>query len=101
MSVFTGESDMTWNLDPYREDNEMEEKQYIPKAIPTVIKFNSRASVKIKEQYYTFEYGEERTIPDFNCVNIDKEIQALTDDCNAVVDAQVKEIVDLLLRGKN
>lgn len=71
---------------------------YIPKAKPTVIKFNSRASIKLKECYYTFEYGEERQIDDFDKINIDKEIECLTDDCNNVVDNQIKEIVDMILR---
>lgn len=72
---------------------------YVPKAIPTVIKFISRASTKIKEQYYTFEYGEERQINNFEEVDIEKEKRALVDDCNAVVDEQIKEITDLLLRN--
>lgn len=71
---------------------------YISKAKPTVIKFNSRASVNIRDAWYTFEYGEERQIDNFNEVNIDKEIQCLTDDCNNVVDKQIEEIVNMLLR---
>lgn len=72
---------------------------YVSKATPTVIKFTSRASTKIKEQYYTFEYGEERQINNFEEVDIEKEKRALVDDCNAVVDDQIKEIIDLLLRN--
>ena len=72
---------------------------YVSKATPTVIKFISRASTKIKEQYYTFEYGEERQINNFEEVDIEKEKRALVDDCNAVVDDQIKEITDLLLRN--
>lgn len=72
---------------------------YVAKATPTVIKFTSRASTKIKEQYYTFEYGEERQINNFEEVDIEKEKRALVDDCNAVVDDQIKEITDLLLRN--
>lgn len=72
---------------------------YISKAIPKTIKFSSRASVKVKEQYYTIEYGEERQIDNFNEVDLEKEKQMLIDDCNAVVDNQVKEIVDLLVKN--
>ena len=72
---------------------------YVSKAIPTVIKFASRASTKIKDQYYTFEYGEERQVNNFEEVDIEKEKRALVDDCNAVVDDQIKEITDLLLRN--
>lgn len=72
--------------------------EYIPKAKTTIIKFNSRASVKIKESYYTFEYGEERQIDNADEVNMDLEKQALIDECNNVVDNQVRDIVDLILR---
>jgi len=76
--------------------------EYIPKAIPKVIKFTSRASVKIvdkakQEHYYTIEYGEERQIDNFNEVNIDKERKALIEDCNIIVDDQVKEIIETFL----
>lgn len=72
-------------------------EEYIPKAKPTMIKFNSRASVKIKESFYTFEYGEERQIDNFDEVNIDKEIQYLTESCNNVVDKQIEEVVNMIL----
>lgn len=73
---------------------------YVPQAKPTVIKFISRASIKVKESFYTFEYGEERQIDNFDAVNLDLEKQALIDDCNTVVDNQIREIVDMCL-GKN
>ena len=50
---------------------------YVLKAIPTIIKFTSRASTKIRDQYYTFEYGEERQINNFEEVDIEKERQLL------------------------
>lgn len=74
---------------------------YISQAIPTTIKFSSRASVKItnkgQDHYYTVEYGEERQIKDFDKVNLDKERQILIDDCNNIVDNQVREIVETFL----
>lgn len=77
-------------------------KSYILKATPKVIKFSSRASVKIthngQDHYYTVEYGEERQIQDFDVVNIDKERQSLIDDCNNIVDNQVKEIFETFLK---
>ena len=79
-----------------------ETRMYISKAIPTVIKFSSRASIKItnngQDHYYTVEYGEERQINNYNDVNIAKERQFLIDDCNNIVDGQVKEIVETFLR---
>ena len=60
-------------------------EKYIPKAEPKVIKFSSRASVKIvdhnkQEHYYTIEYGEERQINNFEEVDIQKERQFLHND---------------------
>ena len=76
-------------------------EEYIPKAKPTVIKFTSRASVKIVnngDHYYTIEYGEERQIDNFDEVDIDKERQLLIDDCNNQVDRQIEEIVKTFLK---
>lgn len=77
-------------------------ENYVSKATPKIIKFTSRASVKIvdkakQEHYYTIEYGEERQIDNFNEVDIDRERQFLIDDCNNIVDGQVKEIVETFL----
>ena len=63
-----------------------------------VIKYSSRVSTKIKDNYYTFDYGEERTVLEDE--NVDKEIKNLIDDCNAVVDSQVEEVYNLLVRKK-
>lgn len=71
-------------------------ENYVPSAKTTIIKFNSRASIKIKDSFYTFEYGEERQIEDVNKVNIDLEIKALTEACNNVVDNEIQEIVTML-----
>lgn len=77
-------------------------EQYVSKAVPKVIKFSSRASIKIvannQDHYYTVEYGEERQIDNFEEVNIDKERQMLIDDCNLQVDKQVEEIVTTFLK---
>lgn len=69
--------------------------KYVSKAIPKTIKFSSRASIKIKDSFYTFEYGEERQIDDFNEVNLDKEKQLLIDDCNSIIDNQIEEVVKM------
>lgn len=76
---------------------------YISKAEIKIIKFTSRASVKIvdkskQEHYYTIEYGEERQIDNFNEVDIQKERQLLIDDCNQQVDNQIEEIVNTFLK---
>lgn len=71
-------------------------ENYIPKATPKIIKFISRASVKVRDNFYTIEYGEERQIDDFNTCDIDKERQKLIDDCNLVVDNEIENIIKLL-----
>lgn len=71
--------------------------EYIPKGKPTTIKFCSRASVKIKDNFYTFEYGEERQIDYDNC-NYDLEIKSLCNDCNKVIDDQIEEVFNSLVR---
>ena len=76
--------------------------QYESKATPKIIKFSSRASIKItnngQDHYYTIEYGEERQIENFNEVDIQKERQLLIDDCNQQVDNQIEEIVKTFLK---
>lgn len=76
--------------------------EYVSKAVPKIIKFTSRASIKIgsngQEHYYTVEYGEERQIDDYGNVDINKERQMLIDDCNKQVDLQVEEIVKTFLK---
>lgn len=72
-----------------------------PKVIPSVIKFSSRASVKIthngQDHYYTVEYGEERQINNFDDIDIKKERQSLIDNCNSIVDDQIEEITKTFL----
>lgn len=68
---------------------------YISKATTTTIRATSRASVKVRESFYTVEYTEERTVPS----NIERtkelpaERQLLWDTVNAEVDNQIEEIV--------
>lgn len=66
---------------------------YELKAITKTIKATSRASVKVRESYYTVEYSEERIIPDIEGVNIEKERQFLWDEVNAECDNQIEDIL--------
>lgn len=68
------------------------------KAITKTISATSRASVKIKDSYYTLEYSEERTIPDIDGVDIEVERALLWETVNAEVDNQVQETIDALRR---
>lgn len=58
------------------------------------IKATSRASIKIRDSFYTFEYGEERTVSDTEDI-IDARAE-LWETVNAEVDNQIEEIVATL-----
>ena len=66
---------------------------YTSKAITTQIRATSRASVKIRDNFYTVEYSEERTIPDIEGVNLEEEKRILWEDVNGEVDAQIEDII--------
>lgn len=66
--------------------------EYEPKAKITKISATSRTSLRIKENYFTCEYSEERVIPDIEGVNIEQEREALWDAVNAEVDNQAETI---------
>lgn len=57
----------------------------------TTIKAISRASIKIKDSFYTVEYGEERSLDDTD--NIDEEREKLWIACNGEIDNQLEDIV--------
>ena len=67
--------------------------EYKQQATTSKIAISSRASVKVRESYYTVEYTEERLIPDVPSVDIEKERQMLWDTCNEEVDKQIEDIV--------
>lgn len=57
----------------------------------TTIKAISRASVKIKDSFYTIEYGEERSLDEGD--NVEEERKKLWDACNGEVDGQLDDIL--------
>jgi hypothetical protein len=63
-------------------------------AITRTIKASSRASVKVRDNYYTVEFCEERSVPD-NAT--DEELMAerknLWDTVNYECDVQIEDIV--------
>lgn len=65
-------------------------KEYTSKAVTTTIRVASRCSVKIKDAYFTVEYGEERTVP--IDADIEKERKLLWDDANRECDNQIADI---------
>ena len=72
----------------------MSETNYTPKATTTKIIATSRMSIRVKDNYFTIEFSEERSIPDTEGVDIAKEREALWDTVNAEVDNQASVIYD-------
>lgn len=73
---------------------------YESKAITTQISATSRASVKVRDNYYTVEYTEERTIPQIDDVDIAKEREILWDCVNNEVDNQIEDIIKSFAKQK-
>lgn len=63
------------------------------KAIITTIRATSRASVKVRDNFYTVEYSEERAIPSDADIDIEAERQMLWDTVNSECDNQIEEIL--------
>lgn len=63
--------------------------KYISKAIPKEITAVSRASFKVNNNFYTFEYSETRILPQVDTIDIEKERKILWDICNKEVDDQI------------
>lgn len=66
---------------------------YESKAIVTEISATSRVALKIKDNFYTVEYTEKRSIPDVEGIDIEQERTILFDNVNAIVDTQANDIV--------
>ena len=66
---------------------------YESKAIVTKINATSRIAIKIKDNFYTVEYSEERSIPDVEGIDVEQERILLFDAVNGVVDAQAEDII--------
>jgi len=66
---------------------------YVPHGVPTEISATSRSAIKVRDNYYTIEVTEKRTITSTEGINMDKEYKALFDEVNSVVDDQIQDIV--------
>lgn len=65
------------------------------KAKTTKITFTSRSAVKIRDNYYTVEATEERSIPsELDDVDVSNEWSMLCDAVNSIIDSQVEQIVN-------
>lgn len=50
--------------------------------------------MKVRDNFYTVEYSEERIVPEGIEVDLDFEREALWDTCNAEVDKQIEDILN-------
>lgn len=71
----------------------MKNTDYQSKATVTNIKATSRVAIKIRDNFYTVEYTEERAIPDIDGVDIEQEQNILFDSVNSIVDSQAEDII--------
>ena len=67
-------------------------KGYESKAIITTIRANSKVTLKLRDNFFSVEYSEERAIPDVEGVDMEAERRCLFEDVNAIVDEQAEEI---------
>lgn len=65
---------------------------YESKAKTTKITATSRSSIKIRDNFYTIEASEERTILEDEA-DIGAEWNMLFDSVNAIIDSQIEDIV--------
>ena len=73
----------------------MAENEYVSKAKTVTIQATSRMSIKVKDNYFTIEYSEERSIPDgVGEIDIATERSKLWDDVNNEVDNQAQVIYE-------
>lgn len=72
--------------------------KYESKAITTQITATSRISVKLFDNFYTLEYSEERTIPQVDGVDLEKERKLLWDKVNEEVDVAMADTIDYVTK---
>lgn len=70
-------------------------KVYVPKAVPTTISARVKLTVKIKDNYFSVEGNEERTIPvEAADVDLGKEWDLLWQDVETVCEDELGNIID-------
>ncbi len=67
--------------------------EYVSKAKTTKISATSRVALKIKDNYYTLEAIEERSIEPDDSVDIEKEWLLLFESVNTIVDEQAQDTI--------
>lgn len=67
---------------------------YEIKGKTTKITATSRCALKVKDNYYTLELTEERTMPNNVEIDLDKEYRAVFDSINAEIDNQIQDVLN-------
>lgn len=67
---------------------------YEIKGKTTKITATSRCALKVKDNYYTLELTEERTMPNDVEIDLDKEYRAVFDSINAEIDNQIQDVLN-------
>lgn len=63
------------------------------KAVVTKISATSRIALKIRDNYYTVEYLEERSLPDIPDIDVEAEREMLFEAVNSMVDTEADNIL--------
>lgn len=71
-----------------------DDMSYEIKGVPTKITATSRSAVKVRDNFYTVEASEERSISTDSDIDMKEEFKALFDELNDVIDLQAKDIID-------
>lgn len=83
------------------ENVEEEKKPKVRRCVTTKIEAHSRMSVKIKDNFFTFEFIEERTVPaDMSEDELAYERECLWDTINDEVDKQVELAVGMMKKSR-
>jgi len=70
--------------------------EYVQQAKTIKISGTSKATIQIKNNYYSFAYSEERELPEDDIrVNLEKERELLWETLNSEVDNQIELITEL------
>lgn len=69
-------------------------KAYESHCTPTKISATSRCAIKVKDNFYTIEASEEKSVNDVDGIDMKEEYKLLFDELNSVTDAQCEEIIE-------
>ena len=78
----------------------MARKIYVPKGITTSISADIKMTIMIKNNYYSVAGHEERSIPESDDVDLEKEWEFLYEELENSVAAELQQIKDALKSKK-